>query len=450
MRLRQALGISRGEMVAFIGAGGKTSALFRLGTELAAEGWRVLGTTTTRIAAAELRLAPGALPLGDSLRPAAVSRALNQHKFVFLYRNIADGKAIGLSAESVNALADAVDSDVTLIEADGARRLSFKAPYAHEPVIPAGVSLVVPVAGLDALGQPLDNQHVYNAEAMIAQFGYPAGERVKAPWIASVLRDDDLGLKGAPNNARVSVLINKVPTQGYRRARARLIAQLILRSMRVHSVAIGAVQAEDPICEVRRRVGAIVLAAGLSSRMGQPKVLLPWGDRPVINVILERLRGARLDDTVVITGHMAGRVGAAVSKEGVRTVHNPAYQQGEMLSSLQTGLNALGPEVAACLVVLGDQPQIEPRVITYLLDAYAEGRGLIVAPSYQRRRGHPILIDRALWPELLDLPAGSAPRDVINAHPDQTAYVEVPTDSILRDIDTPEDYARERRLAGLG
>ncbi len=449
MQLRQALGIARGEMVAFIGAGGKTSALLRLGAELAAEGWRVVGTTTTRIAAAELALAPGALAIGDSLRPAAVSRALTQHGFVFLYRRIIGDKAIGLSVEAVNALADAVDSDVTLIEADGARRLPFKAPYGHEPAIPADVSLVVPVAGLDALGQPLDNQHVYNAEAMIAQFGYPPGERVKAPWIASVLRDAELGLKGAPASARVVALINKVPATGYRRGRARLIAQLILRSERVRSVAIGEVQAADPIREVRRRIGAIVLAGGLSSRMGQPKVLLPWDNRPVLNTILGRLRNLRLDDTVVVTGHAADRVRTAAMSDGVRCVHNPQYDTGEMLSSLQTGLRALGPQIAACLVVLGDQPQMEARVVSEVLTVYAEGRGTIIAPSYQHRRGHPILIDRAFWQEILELPPGGAPRDVINAHADTTAYVDVPTDSVLRDIDTPEDYARERRLAGL-
>ncbi len=340
-------------------------------------------------------------------------------------------------------------SDVTLIEADGARRLPFKAPYAHEPLIPAGTSLVVPVAGLDILGQPLDDQHVYNASAMIERFGYTLGERVKAPWVASVLRDEELGLKGIPNSARVVALINKVPFAGYQRGRARLIARLILGSERVQSVVLGAVQRVDPIYEVRRRVGAVVLAGGLSSRMGQSKVLMPWDDRPIINVILERLRSARVDDTVVVTGHNAEKVRAAIAREGVRHAHNPDYEAGDMLSSLQTGLRALHPSITACLVVLGDQPQLETHVITDVLAAYAEGKGTIVAPSYHRRRGHPILIDRMYWPEILDLPAGSAPRDVINAHGDSTAYVDVDTDSVLRDIDTPDDYQRERRLAGL-
>lgn len=453
MQLKQALGITPGEMVAFTGAGGKTSALFRLGRELAAEGWRVVATTTTRLATAELALAPRSLAIGSAggLRPAAISRALTQDKFVFVYRQIEGDSVLGLSVESINALADAVDSDVTLIEADNALGRSFKAPFRNEPYIPAGTSLVVPMVGLDVLGQALDDDHVYNALAMVEEFGYIPGERIKAPWIASVLRDELLGLKGTPNHARVVALINKVSGQGYRRGRARLIAQLILRSKRVRSVAIGEVRNAngDPIHEVRRRIGAVVLAGGLSSRMGQLKVLMPWDGRPVISAILERLRNARIDDVVVVTGHAATQVRAAALREGVRCVHNADYRSGEMLSSLQAGLQALGPDIAACLVVLGDQPQIEPRVISDLLAAYAEGKGDIVAPSFGRRRGHPYLIDRAYWPELLELSAENAPRDVLNRHGDVTAYVDVPTDSILRDIDTPEDYARERRLAGL-
>ena len=183
--------------------------------------------------------------------------------------------------------------------------------------------------------------------------------------------------------------------------------------------------------------------------MGQLKVLMPWDGRPVISAILERLRNARLDDVVVITGHSAAQVRVAAGREGVRCVHNAEYRDGEMLSSLQVGLRAFGPEIAACLVVLGDQPQIEPRVISDLLAAYAEGKGEIIAPSFLRRRGHPYLIDRAFWPELLDMSPENSPRDVLNAHSDVTAYIDAPSDSILRDIDTPEDYARERRLAGL-
>jgi len=460
MQLAQALNIGRGEVVAFTGAGGKTSALFRVGRELAAAGWRVIGTTTTRIAAAELAEAPAIVTTdvaGKSVRPEALSRALNQHGFVFLYHTLsASGgmeKAIGIHPDLISTLIDGVDSDAILIEADGARRMPLKAPYPHEPVIPAAATLVVPVVGVDSVGQPLDSDHVYNPQALIDHFGYTYGERVKWPWVASILRDAELGLKGVPESARVVALINKVTPDSVPMLIARRIAGLALREPRLDSVVIGAANSENPALEVRRRVAAIVLAGGLSRRMNQPessKVLLPWdGGRPIIRVITDRLKRMRLDDVVVVTGHVAAKVRAALTEEPVRFAYNPDYREGDMLSSLQTGLRALGPEIGAALIVLGDQPQLDARIVMQIITAYSEGKGKIVAPSYMRRRGHPILIDRQFWPELLALPPGAAPRDVINAHADQTAYIVVDTDTVLRDIDTPEDYKEARRRAGL-
>src|SRR5258708_24718165 len=146
---------------------------------------------------------------------------------------------------------------------------------------------------------------------------------------------------------------------------------------------------------------------------------------------------------------MAPQVRAENANDTARIVYNQSYKNGEMLSSLQTGIGALGPEFSACMIVLGDQPQLDNRILSELMSAYAEGKGRIVGPSYRKRRGHPIIIDRAFWPELLDLPAVGAPRDVINTHADATYYVDVDTDSVLRDIDTPGDYQQERRRAGL-
>lgn len=451
MKLRQALNVQRGDVVAFTGAGGKTSALFRLCQELTADGWRVLCTTTTRISEDELANAPAQLAVTESaLRPMSISRLLSSHHAVFLHTHIANGKVHGLSPDTINMLTDTVDSDVILIEADGARRLPFKAPYAHEPVVPRCATLLVPTAGYDIIGQPLDSEHVYNPEAMIERYGYLSGEFVKAPWVASVLRDEELGLKNAPEQARIVALLNKVPYTKSHRLRARVISKLILRQHRINAVAIGSVQEMTPVLESQRRIAAIVLAAGLSSRMGKMKVLLPWeGNRPIIRVIVDRLKRLRLDDLVVVTGHLADQVRIAVQDEPARVIHNKEYREGDMLSSLKAGLRGLGPEIAAAMIVLGDQPTIDNKVVLQVMNAYAEGRGTIIAPSYKQRRGHPILIDRMYWSEILDLPTGGAPRDVINAHADQIYYVNVETDSVLHDIDTPEDYLEARKRAGL-
>lgn len=448
MKLQKAFDITPGDVVAFVGAGGKTSTMVAMGHELAQAGLRVLATTTTRIGVDQLSLVPFATTLDEGIRH--LSLALGENRFVFLYGDVRGSKAYGPGEEWIPRLLDAVDSDVLLIEADGARGLPLKAPKSHEPVIPAETTLVVPIASLSVLGQPLDDEHVYNAEAIDARYGFGLGNRVKSPWVAQVIRDPELGLRGIPGKARVITLLNQTPAQGYLRARARLIGQFILRSPQIQGVALGSVRGVEPIHEVQRHIGAIVLAAGMSSRMGQLKVLLPWTKgRTILEHILEQLTLARVGHITVVTGNQAEAVKPLAVKAGAKVAHNKRYATGEMLSSLKAGLKAMPAHISAALVVLGDQPRLQPKIISQVLTAYAEGEGQIVAPSYQMRRGHPILIDRRFWPEILELPDGGAPRDVIDRYTDCTAYVKVDTDSVLRDVDTPEDYQQERRQAGL-
>jgi molybdenum cofactor cytidylyltransferase len=448
MKLQKAFDITPGDVVAFVGAGGKTSTLIGLGHELAQAGLRVLATTTHRISVDQLDMMPYATTLDNGTKH--LSMALSENRFVFLYGDIRSSKVHGPPTDCIPRLLDSVDSDVILIEADGARGLSLKAPKPHEPIIPPEVTLVVPIAGLSVLGQPLDEEHVYNPEAIDERYGFGLGNRIKSPWVAQVIRDQELGLRGVPEKARVTAFLNQTPAHGYLRARARLIAQFILRSERVHGVALGSTRGAEPVYEVQRHVGAVVLAAGMSSRMGQPKMLLPWaGRRNILEQILDQLVLARVPHITVVTGNRAGEVTAIAKRAGVNDVHNPDYATGEMLSSLKAGLAAMPPHISAALVVLGDQPRIQARIVNQVLTAYAEGAGDIVAPSYQMRRGHPILIDRRYWPEIMALPGDGAPRDVINRYPDRIGYVNVDTDSILGDVDTPDEYREERRRAGL-
>jgi molybdenum cofactor cytidylyltransferase len=448
MKLFKAFNVTRGDVIAFIGAGGKTSTLVSLGHELAEIGWRVLATTTTDIPEYQLELMPHAMM--PSAGSEAISQALSEDRFVFLYDRIIAGRVYGPSPDWITQLLDTIDSDVILVEADQSGGLPLKAAYQNEPFIPSETSLVIPVVSLSVLGQPLDEEHVYNVESIIERYGFNRGNRIKSPWIAQVIRDEELGLRNIPSSPRVIAFLNQTPLEGYGRARARLIARLALRQSRLHGVAIGASRATDPIYEIRRPVGAVVLAAGLSSRMGQSKVLLPWTEKKrIIEHIVEQLISARIEHIVVVTGHMASEVKALVKPMGVKVIYNRSYKSAEMLSSLKIGLHALPDQVSASLVVLGDQPRIQPKVIYRLLKAYAEGKGDIVVPSFENQRGHPVLIDRRFWPDIWGLPRGSAPRMVLDIHKERIHEVAVETDSVIRDIDTPDDYSDERWRAGL-
>jgi molybdenum cofactor cytidylyltransferase len=450
MRLCDALDVRRGEVVSFVGGGGKTSAMVRLGHELTTRGWRVLATTTTRIGEKELALFPHTVRWQDKLlhHERKLDYLLDKYRFVLVYQSVADGKVIGVPDLRIIEMLDGMNADAMLVEADGSRRLPLKAPRAHEPAMPADTTLVVPVAGLDALGQPLDERTVYNPDPIIKRYGFPYEGTIQPAWIAQILRDKQFGLKDVPASARVVALLNKVQTQGLVQARARRIAQMMLRESSIDAVALAEVQQENnPVIEVHRRIAAIVLAGGLSRRMGRSKPLLPWGNRTVIENIVGKLIPFRLSDVVVVTGYKADGVNSALGRLPVRTVFNPAYAVGEMLSSLKAGLRALGDDIDACLVVMGDQPQLSPRIVRQVINAYNQGAGSIVAPSYRGQRGHPVLIQRRYWPELLELSFGSAPRDVVRQYP--VAEIACEDDSILRDIDTPEQYAFEKRLAGL-
>jgi molybdenum cofactor cytidylyltransferase len=192
------------------------------------------------------------------------------------------------------------------------------------------------------------------------------------------------------------------------------------------------------------RVGAVILGAGMSRRMGQPKLLLPWGETTVIGQIVRVLHGAGIRRPTLVTGAVRERVESALAGQAVELVENTAYASSEMLDSLRLGLAAQAQTIAAVLVVLGDQPAIEEGVVRQVVEAYQHSRARLVAPSYQHRRGHPWLVQRELWPEIGGLGSQATLRDFLNRHADEIAYVEVDSPGILKDIDTPQDYLRER------
>ena len=189
-------------------------------------------------------------------------------------------------------------------------------------------------------------------------------------------------------------------------------------------------------------ISAVVLAAGRSQRMGQPKMALPWGDSTVIGRVVQVLSQAGVSDILVVTGGGSAAVHAALQESAARLVHNPAYAAGEMLSSLQVGLASLPEDCEAALVALGDQPQIQLQVVVGLLERYRSSRSALVVPSYRMRRGHPWIAARSLWPDIQVLSPPQTLRDLLQDKAGQIDYLEVDTDSILADLDTPDDYQR--------
>lgn len=181
--------------------------------------------------------------------------------------------------------------------------------------------------------------------------------------------------------------------------------------------------------------------------MGVPKLLLPWGETTVLGHTLHQLRQSQVDACLLISGHQAQEITAVAAAHRVPVVHNPAYAEGEMLSSLQVGLCHLPAGTDAVLVILADQPLVGPEIVNRLLVAYEAGHGDLIAPTFQGIRGNPVLIGRPYFAELLALPWGHAPRTLLRRHLDRLYLVPVESVAILQDLDRPEDYERYRPSA---
>ncbi len=197
-------------------------------------------------------------------------------------------------------------------------------------------------------------------------------------------------------------------------------------------------------------------------------MLLPWGETTVLGQVIVAIAAAGIKDILVVTGGGREGVEAEISRLAadfpVRAIFNPSYATDGMLSSLQRGLADLsltrphptlphscsadwgrareGVGRCATLIALGDQPQVQESLVRRICAAFTKTGQHLIVPSFQMRRGHPWLVARPLWPEILALPASQTPRDFINAHRDDILYLPVETDSILMDVDTPEDHER--------
>ncbi len=187
-------------------------------------------------------------------------------------------------------------------------------------------------------------------------------------------------------------------------------------------------------------ISGILLAAGLSTRMGTPKQLLPFGESTIVETVVDSMLGAKLDEVIVVTGHHGEQIQEKLGTRRIKTVFNPHYPEG-MLTSAQAGIRSLNEISDAFALMLVDEPFISVALIDSIIDAYNETEKSIALPSHNNRRGHPVIFHRRYAKEILGLEMDSGGvRTLFKRYGADIHYVIVNTDKVLRDIDYPEDY----------
>jgi molybdenum cofactor cytidylyltransferase len=313
---------------------------------------------------------------------------------------------------------------------------------AIDDLLKAGAELVI-VFGASAIA---DRRDVIPAavEAIggeIEQFGMP----VDPGNLMLIGRARGQTVLGAPGCAR------SPKENGFDWVLMRLLADLPVTRADITGMGVGGLlmeivtrpqPREEPVPEVGRRVAAVVLAAGRSTRMGAVnKMLAEIGGKPLVRIAAEQAIASRAQPVIVVTGHEREKVDATLKGLPVRLVHNPDFSQG-LGSSLKAGIAAVPAESDAAIVCLGDMPQVDAALIDRLIAAFDPERGaLVVVPSIDGRRGNPVVWSRRFFHDLMSIQGDVGARHLIGNYAEAVVEVPVTGDAALIDVDTPESLS---------
>ncbi|MDW7755274.1 MAG: selenium cofactor biosynthesis protein YqeC, partial [Brevefilum sp.] len=327
MKLAKALNLSSGDSVAFAGAGGKTSAMIALARELDPP---VVLTTTTHLGVWQAGFADIHMVV---TKPEEIrSDLLNEKKIILVTGPAGDDDRLrGLSGKSLEKLQFLCKQSQVylLIEADGARLRPVKAPAHYEPVIPTDVDRVVVLAGLTALGKPLDEILVHRPEIFTEVTGLKENEIINAENLVTLLGSEEGGLKGVPDDCKKDLFLNQADDLVLQLNGGWIARKLLDRFDRVLVGSIEKPGSSGEIFSVFSQTAGVILAAGGSERLNTPKQLLDWQGKPFIHQVAQQALEAGLEPLIVVTGAYHDQVVQALAGLPAEIVHNPDWRKGQ-------------------------------------------------------------------------------------------------------------------------
>jgi molybdenum cofactor cytidylyltransferase len=451
MELLQGLRVNRQTRLAFVGAGGKTTALFQLAHQIEP---KVFVCASTHLGKEQLSLADHHFYY-DRMGQYDDSDFQNLTGVILFTGPLVENgeRTSGLSNDiqlELKSIADVMDIPL-LIEADGSRRHPIKAPAEHEPAIPTWSNSVVVVIGLSALEKPLNSEWVHRPEQFSKLTGLQLEGEVQIKHIRNLLVHPDGGLKNIPAGARKIVLFNQADNAILQASARTIIPELLdlydtvaVASLKTScEISPGTPDSNAPIYAVYEPVAGIILAAGGAVRYGDAKLLLPWRGKPLIRHVAENALQAGISKLVVVLGSTINPIQEALSGLPVEYVINNDWTQGQS-TSIKKGLNALSNHCGAAMFILGDQPQIPSSLLMSLIESHRQSLAPIIAPLVNGKRSNPVIFDRSTFLDLLELQGDTGGRAIFSKY--KLEWVNWNDDRILLDVDTPEDYQRLKDL----
>lgn len=433
LTLAQALRVGSSPCTAFMGAGGKTTAMFQLARQLPGP---VIVTATSHLGIWQTEFADRHIIAETSEPIEALEHSLSG--VILITGEFDGGRTKPLGNELMEWLHQFCNyhSVPLLIEADGSRQKPLKAWADHEPPIPSFVKHVVQVVGLSSIGKPLDEQHVHRPEIVSRITDLQLDQVITPDVLTRLLTHPEAGLKNIPGDATRSILLNQADTPELQSIARGMTEPLLSHFEAVIISSLSNAQ----IFAVHESIAGIILAAGASTRFGEAKQLLHWHGQPFVRAVARTALDAGLSPVVVITGANAERVESAIRDLDVRIVHNDDWQSGQGRSIRRGVLSLLSDAVGGAIFLLADQPQVTTSILQALMEKHAEGLHPIVAPMVIDQRANPVLFDRSTFKDLAAIEGDVGGRAIFHKY--RVEYLPWHDDRLLLDVDTPEMYQR--------
>lgn len=440
MLLNQAFHLKKSDKIAFVGAGGKTSAIFSLAK---AFGGSVIVTTTTHLGVWQAAIADKHWIVND----------LDELKTLpfpsFTGINLITGPSNGderlhaLGEDSLNYLKELADgfNFPMLIEADGARQKPIKAPASYEPVIPGFATHVVVVVGMQAYQKPLTEQWVHRVDEFSRLSGTHKGSIIDLSTIERSLSDKENGyLASIPNCAKRLLLINQADDLILQAAAGKLARNLLNDYA---NIAVAALGKEPETFACFHKIAGIVLAAGESTRFKGIKQTQAWRDSDFITYIARTAKSADLEPVRVVLGAHREKIVPYLVEEKVDVIENHEWKKGQS-TSIKAGLRDLPADIGGVIFLLADQPQISPMLIKTLMETAFKTAKPIIAPLIGGERGNPVYFSADMFDLLKTIEGDQGGRAIFSKV--NPFYFDWHDQSMLIDVDTETDLHQLREL----
>jgi len=437
MNLCQALRINSETRAALVGAGGKTTILFQLARQWVKP---VIVSCSTHLGKWQVILADRHFVITS---PDELDNIVDQMNGVVLITGpVGEDERVNglppLCLERLHHLCSQLNVPM-LIEADGARQKPLKAPASHEPEIPSWVNHVVVVAGMQGIGKPLTGDTVHRVNEFSRLSGLEIGETITLDGLVKVFIHPEGGMKNMPRGAKRSLIFSQVDSD-QRLPELLRIADSLTNTY--HSITACSPQKQVTWFNIEPITG-IILAAGSANRFGQPKLLLNWKGKPLIQHVVETALKTRLHHIKVVVGAVNEPIRQAFAGLPVDFIYNPAWQEGQS-TSVREGILSLDKYTGAAIFLLADQPNISVSLVDSLLSSYQRSQAPITAPSVNGRLANPVLFDRVTFPDLLQIKGDTGGRAIFGKY--SVEELEWNDPYAFLDVDTPDDYRKLRDL----